>query len=58
VPSPKTIARLNAVLFPSEDAPSQIEGEPGKIALEDASIEGILEELKKRGFTQVTLSVG
>lgn len=58
--SAKTVAALNAVLFPSErnqhDATPHVE--PGKVALVDASIEGILEELKRRGFQQVTLSAG
>jgi len=57
--SAKTVAALNAVLFPSEaqkDANAHVE--PGKVALVDASIEGILEELKRRGFKQVTLSAG
>lgn len=58
--SAKTVAALNAVLFPSEVAQKDANAhvEPGKVALVDASIEGILEELKRRGFKQVTLSAG
>jgi len=56
--SAKTVAALNAVLFPSEASQQDPEGEPGKVALVDASIESIVAELKNRGFKQVTLSAG
>lgn len=58
VPSPKTVAALNAVLFPSERSADIEPDQADKIALVDASIESIVEELKNRGFKQVTLSAG
>lgn len=56
-PGPKTVAKLNAALFRSEpDQSAQLR--LGEVALVDASIESIVEELKSRGFKHVTLSAG
>ncbi|GEM_PF-3565768 len=55
LPKAETLEVLNEVLFNSDGAP---EVEPPKVALADASIESIVEELKSRGFKQVTLSAG
>lgn len=57
-PGAKTVAALNAVLFPAQPGQSGSQGATEKLALVDASVESIVDELKSRGFKQITLSAG
>ena len=58
LPNASTWAKLNAVLFPADAAPSPDEPATGKTVkpLEDASIEEIVAELKRRGAVSVIVN--
>lgn len=58
LPNASTWAKLNAVLFPAEAGQSPVEPTPGNTGkpLEEAAVEEIVAELKRRGAVSVIIN--